>query len=171
MPSTLLIRGLAAASLALCLPAFADDARPEFGIREDQPTTGSMIKRYVVKGAAIPVNKRYAELTAEQKETLNGYYETIGPGDEPPFPAEGLKPIYDAVRKAQNALRVSGDLVLIVTIGPDGEARSVRAIGSPSPEMTKFASSVLLVTRYKPALCASKPCTMDYLFSFAFTLQ
>jgi hypothetical protein len=46
----------------------------------------------------------------------------------------------------------------------------VKAIGSPSPEMTQFAASVLLLTKFKPAICGGQPCKMDYPFRFAFVM-
>ncbi|MFZ6801338.1 hypothetical protein [Undibacterium sp. Di24W] len=53
-----------------------------------------------MQGSAIPINKTYGELTVEQKATLHGYYDRIELGDEPPFPINGLKSIYEALRKA-----------------------------------------------------------------------
>lgn len=144
---------------------------PEYTIRESEPRTGSNIRRAVVRGSPIPINKKYEELSAEQKDSLNQFYESMGPGDEPPFPADGLKPIHHAMAKAQQKFLVSGDLMLIAAVASDGNVTQVKAIGSPSPEMTKFASTVLLLTKFKPALCKGAPCTMDYPFHFKFQLE
>ena len=143
----------------------------EYAIKQDLPPTGSMIRRYEIQGSSLPINKRYHDLSAEDRDQLNRLYERIEPGDEPPFPAEGLKPIYEAVGKAQARLLVTGKLILVVTVDSTGEASAVRAIGSPSEEMTKFAASVLMLTKYKPALCGGTSCRMDYPFSFSFNVR
>jgi len=157
--------------LGLSLSSHAQSQKPEYGIKEDQPTTGSSIKRYVVTGSVVPINKRYGEFTAEEKATLNQYYESIAQGDEPPFPAEGLRPIYDAVRKAQAKLLVNGDLTMLATVSAEGEVIEIKAIGSPSTEMTQFVASVLFMTKFKPAVCGRKPCTMQYPFAYSFRVQ
>ena len=149
-------------------PSQAQPEKPSYGIRDLDPPTGSVIRREVVKGSVLPINKRYEELTAEEKATLNQYYERVDPGDEPPFPVEGLRPIYDAMRKAQNKLGVAGELILLATVGANGEVTEVKALGSPSEEMTKFAASVLFFTKFKPAICGGKPCQMQFPFAFNF---
>lgn len=141
---------------------------PEYAIRETDPRTGSNIRRSLIKGSPIPINKRYEELSAEEKNSLNQSYESMGPGDEPPFPADGLKPIHQALAKAQQKLLVRGEIVLIATVAPDGNVAQVRAVGSPNAEMARFASTVLLLTKFKPARCKGEPCKMDYPFRFDF---
>jgi len=37
--------------------------------------------------------------------------------------------------------------------------------------MTKFESSVLLLTKFKPAVCAGKPCKMQFPFRFKFRVE
>jgi len=89
----------------------------------------------------------------------------MGPGDEPPFPVDGMKPIFNAVKKAQYKLKARGELNLAVTVGPDGKATKVEDFGSTNkPEMTEFAGSVLLMTKFKPAVCNGKPCAMQFPF-------
>jgi hypothetical protein len=165
----LLIALLAASMLAL--PARAQTPRPEFGIRETGPRLGASTREYVVHGSQVPINRKYHELTPEQKALLNQLYEDMKSGDEPPFPAEGLFPIYDALRKAQGKLGVTGDLILVVDVDATGQPTAVKTIGSPSPEMTKFAASLLLITRFKPAVCGGQPCAMQYPFGLDFRLR
>jgi hypothetical protein len=155
----------------LTLSAQAQTSKPEYVIKEDEPRTGSLIRRNAVHGSSIPINKRYDELTAEEKASVNQDYEKIEPGDEPPFPLDGLRPVYDAVRKIQGKLQVRGELYLIVTVGADGKATEVKVIGSPSPEMVRGAASVMLLTKFKPAQCRGQPCRMDFPFHFDFRLE
>ena len=149
----------------------AQTSKPEYGIREDTPRTGSMIRRYNVEGSSVPINKRYSEFTAEEKDRLNRYYETMVDGDEPPFPIDGLRPVYDAIRKAQAKLLVTGNLRLLVTVDSNGQAKEIKIIESPDPEMTRFAASILFLTKYKPALCQGQACSMDYPFGFTFKVE
>lgn len=82
--------------------------------------------------------------------------------DEPPFPADGLKPLLHAISKGQSKLLVRGELRLVADVGPDGSVLSVQALGSPSTEMTEFAASVLVLTKFKPAVCKGQPCKMQF---------
>jgi hypothetical protein len=70
MSSTLILRCVAALGIAFCIPCLGQEVKSEFGIREDQPRTGSIIKQYAVRGTSIPINKSYGELTDEKKATL-----------------------------------------------------------------------------------------------------
>ncbi len=134
-------------------------------LREDRPRIGSKIRKDVVWSEKIPLNRTYEQLTPEQKQIVHSRYESMAPGDEPPYPLEGLKPIVSAIFKAQEKLAATGDLQLIVTVGPDGKSKEVNAYGSVDvPEMAKFAASVLYITKFKPAVCGGKPCTMEFPF-------
>jgi hypothetical protein len=170
LPTGLRMRTLLYASLlAIPLAAIAQSS-PQFTLREDF-STGGTIPRTLVKTQVIPLNKRYDELSPEQRDGLLSQYEHMGPGDEPPFPEDGLGPVVKAITKVQSKLLVRGPLVLIVDVGADGQGTSVRALGSPSPEMTQQAARVLLLTRYKPARCSGQPCSQQYRFSLDFDVN
>ena len=142
----------------------------DYTIREDEPRVSSHIRRILMESKTIAVNKRYHELSAEDRSKLHSWWESVPEGDEPPFPAHGLKPIHSAMLEAQSILMVEGDLYLVATVDSNGDVSQVKAVGSPSPEMTKFAASVIGVTKFKPAICSGKPCQMDYPFSYRFTI-
>jgi hypothetical protein len=135
-------------------------------MHEASTDTGTLIKKEIRWSSKIPLNRTYAQLTPEQKAEFHAMYESLPPGDEPPFPAEGLKAVFSAIKKAQEKLQARGDLNMAVTVGPDGKAKQVADYGSvDNPEMTKFAASVLLMTKFKPAVCAGAPCTMQFPFN------
>ncbi|GCL62554.1 hypothetical protein AQPW35_16350 [Rubrivivax pictus] len=121
-----------------------------------------MIRREAVSGSRIPINRPYEKLTESEREQVRNWYESMPEADEPPFPKDGLRPILDALRKAQDKLFVTGDLFPIATVDSTGVVTNVKAIGSPSPEMVRFASSVMLLTRFKPAVCTGSPCQMEF---------
>lgn len=162
----------------LCLPLLLsftggnlhaqDQPRPQHSLRQDEPSTGSNIKRAIVMGGTVPLDKRYAELTSEQQAAVKALYEQIGPDDEPPFPADGLAPIFKAVAAAQQKLQVSGSLTMAVQVNPQGEATSVDVLRSVDPRMVQFVAAVLMLQKYKPALCSGSPCTMQFPFRMEF---
>ena len=155
-----------AAALALALPlaplhAQAPEPPARYTIKEDQPRTGTSLRQALVT-SSLPLDKRYAELTPAQQAQVRGYYEALHPLDEPPFPADGLGPLMSALQKGASKLEAEGELLLYVTVGPDGNARSARLMRSPDPTFGEFALSAALLTRFKPALCRGEPCTMEY---------
>ncbi|HET9862167.1 MAG TPA: hypothetical protein VFP37_01885, partial [Steroidobacteraceae bacterium] len=113
----------------------------------------------------IPLDKTWEQLTPEQQAEFRSLYESMPEYDEPPFPAEGIKPVFNAVKKAQEARQAKGELNFAVTVGPDGTATNVEDFGSVhDKEMTQYVSSVLLMTKYKPAKCNGAPCVMQFPF-------
>jgi hypothetical protein len=129
-------------------------------------STGTIMKKSLRWNSKIPLDKTYGELTPEQKEELHQMYETLPAGDEPPFPAEGIKPIFNAIKKAQRVLQARGEINMRVTVGPDGKATLVENHGSVRNEkMNEVTEQVLLLTTYKPASCSGQPCTMQYRFT------
>lgn len=129
-------------------------------------TTGTILKKDIRWESKIPLNKTYGELTPEQKADLHKMYESLPAGDEPPFPEAGIKPIFNAIRKAQRVLQSRGTLDMSVTVGPDGKATKVENYSSVrAGQMTDHAQEVLLLTKYKPAVCHGQPCTMQFRFT------
>jgi hypothetical protein len=153
------------------VPALLAQPNPQYGIREREPPTGSSISRSIVEGSKIPINKTFGEMSPEEREAVHRYYEKIEPGDEPPFPAAGLRPVYETVAQIQRTLQVTGELMLFATVGPDGNVTEVKAFGSPSPEMVQAAGSIVALTKFKPAICKGQPCKMDFPFVFNFELR
>ncbi|MFZ3321219.1 MAG: hypothetical protein WA190_02535 [Usitatibacter sp.] len=161
------MRRSAALLVALAIqPCLAES----YGIREDEPHVGSSIRRNVVSWY-IPLDRRWDEMTEEQKTSVKNFYEKIEPGDEPPFPAEGMRPVMDLVRKAQAKLLINEDVNIVVTVGIAGDVLTVKAVGTPDPDMTKFLAGVMYRTKFKPAVCGGKPCQMDFPFHFAFKIR
>jgi hypothetical protein len=164
-------------AIALILPFCVAELRaqaqpkPEYGIKEDHPSSGSRIRQLAVGPAAVPVNLPYERLSPADRAKFNENYESMPSGDEPPFPQGGLKAVLEPIYKAQVKLLVSGDLFLIARVDANGAAQSVTAVGSPSPEITKFAASVLVLTKFKPAMCSGQPCSMEFPLRMRFKVE
>jgi hypothetical protein len=135
---------------------------------EATSTTGTIIRRDLAWSSKIPLDKTYAELAAEEKAEFHSMYEALAPGDEPPFPAEGMRPVFNSIKKGQQIVRARGQLNLVVTVGPDGKALEVADMGgvggANALEMARFAGSVLLMTKFKPAVCGGNPCKSQFPF-------
>ena len=142
-------------ALSLIHPAalFANESAPmpTYSIKADAPRMGSNIKRELITGSRIPFDKRYAELSVDERRLVKSQYEGMGEADEPPFPANGLRRMHKALAAAQQELAVDGPLTAFVDIDSQGKATSVSVVESPSPEMSKAATSVLMREKYKPA--------------------
>lgn len=146
----------------------AQDQRPaRYSLKQEQADTGSNIKRSIATGG-IPFDKRYSELTPEQQAMVKSQYEQLGPNDEPPYPLNGLAPIYRLIAAGQNKFLVRGNLTIAVEVNNQGDATSVSILRPADPEMVRFVASVLLLEKYKPALCDGNPCTMQFPFRIAF---
>ena len=144
---------------------------PEYAIKESGPRLGTNIREKLAWSTELPLNRRYHELTAHEKSILNAMYEQMRDGDEPPYPLDGMRPVVDMLTKAQAKLLVTGELSLLVDVDAAGAPVSVAASGSPSPEMTQFAASIFMLTRFKPALCQGQPCAMKYPFRMRFAVR
>jgi hypothetical protein len=146
----------------------SDKELPNYSLRDDYPSTGSNMKRFVVGGAIVPFDKRYSDLSVDEKAVLKAQYSTVGPDDEPPFPADGLLPIYRAVAEGQRKLQVAGSMALLVDVDSLGEATSVSVLKQGDPDMVNLVAAVLMREKYKPAICNGKPCNMQFPIRFDF---
>ena len=145
-----------------------DQRSPLYSLKQDQPDIGTNIKRSVVTGSVLPLDKRYSELTPEQQASVKSQYEQLGPNDEPPYPLNGLGPVYKVIAAGQRKLHVTGNLTVAVEVNSEGDATSVSVLRSTNPEMVNFVASVLMLQKYKPASCNGSPCTMQFPFRIAF---
>ena len=140
----------------------AADQSATYGIKEAAPATGSMVKRSVITGN-VPFDKTYAQLTPEQRQHVKDNYEAMPADDEPPFPVDGLAPMMKALQKGASLFHVNGTLAMTADIGPDGQPRKIDVLKAPDdPQFRQFAVSLLMITRYKPAVCGGKPCAMGF---------
>ena len=126
--------------------------------------TGSHLLASNTTNIQLPAEKSYAQLTPEQRRIAKSAYDKMPDADEPPYPLNGLLPILRASEKLQHKLLIRGELSMAATIDAKGNAISVEVFKSPDREMAKAMASVLLLEKYKPALCAGSPCQMQFPF-------
>ena len=162
-----------AGALAFAPNARGDDALPpaQYFIKQEQASTGSNIPRRVYQGSEIPINRTFAQLTSEERQLVKSQYESIADGDEPPFPANGLRPIYDAIAKIQGKLLVTGLLSMHADIDATGTVTGVSVYRSPDQKLTEAAATVLMLTKFKPAVCGGNPCKMAFPLRVTFKVD
>lgn len=119
----------------------------------------------VSSSTRVPINRKYKDLTKQQRDAVKEAYEPMPEDDEPPFPEDGLEPILRALLEIRNFVQLTGTLNLSVEVGADGVATAISIQGSPTRGMTRFVSEYFLLTKYKPAICGGKPCKMQYAFT------
>jgi hypothetical protein len=159
-------------TIAICLSAFvvgtlpaaaAEPSAPRktYELKTPDAPTGSHLRRSSVEASEVPFDKRYHELTPEQQRLFKAQYEAMPDGDEPPYPVEGLQSIYGALAALAMRLQVEGPLEMHVDIDEKGTATAVSVLRSPGQDMARHAATVLMLAKYKPAVCGGKPCKMQ----------
>jgi hypothetical protein len=146
--------------------------RGEYTLHADYHMRGSALKATAAVGYG-PLNATWPELTPGQQALVKSFYKALEDGDEPPYPLHGTGKLYKDIVQIRNAkfLGVTGELLLHVLVGRDGKPKSVAAIGSPDPELARFASMVMMTQAFKPAVCHGEPCEMIYPVEFSFTME
>jgi hypothetical protein len=142
----------------------------EYRMKGDDAPTGSLLKRESAR-LNVPPDKTYAELPEADKARLRSMYDNMAADDEPPFPARGYRSLMRAMSTVQEKLQVAGTVDMGVIVGPDGRAREVKVYGSSDPQLTTVIANVLVLEKYKPALCRGTPCTQEFPFRMNFTLR
>jgi hypothetical protein len=157
----------AALSMSMATIAVAADL---YALREDGPVTGTNIVRASVMWP-VPINRRYEELTSEQRSLVRSDYVQLAPRDEPPYPAEGMAPLLRAVAKVQDQDFESGLLHLAVRVDASGHPLGIAVLASPNHSMEQAVALALLETQYKPGMCDGKPCDSDFSFKYRFEMD
>jgi hypothetical protein len=139
-----------------------------YGVKQNTIQGSILRPNEVAYSKNIPPHLRYEELPDDAKARVRGYYEKMDDADEPPYPAQGLRPIMVYAGEAQTKLRSRGELYVVATVDPDGRVNAVKTIGSPSAEMTEFMGKLVMITPFKPAKCKGVPCQQDFPLRFQF---
>lgn len=153
--------GLAA---AIAAPASAEAPAP-YAVKDT--IVGTMVPQAIIT-SAVPFDRTYAQMSAEQKAVIAQDYESLSPGDEPPYPAYGLSHLSTYMMRLAEMTGTSGPLVATVDVSPDGQARTVSVFKSPDPRLTSMVTTLLAKESYKPAKCGGAPCAMTYVMRLNF---
>jgi hypothetical protein len=159
------------ALLSFAIPASAAELE-RYQLKEDTKLFG-FIPGHTPANAeyVLPFDKPYGDLSAAQQGLLRSAYVEMSESDEPPFPIGGLKAIYEPITEGQQRLMASGTFSADVEIDAEGNPIAVAVYRSPSKAATRFVSSIILLTKFKPAVCAGSPCKMGFPVRIAFTTR
>ncbi len=149
-------------SLLWASSALAEDV---YAIQADNLETGSSILRAAVKWP-VPINKTYAQLSAEEQRMVRDDYEKMGARDEPAYPRDGMMPILREVARIQPNTEHHGLMHLAVHVDANGQPHGIAVLSNPDDPATQAVSFVLMHTTYKPAICDGAPCASDYSFKY-----
>lgn len=150
--------------------AAAPLAAPKYKVKSTTSETGSRIRGDVVTHGTVPFEKTYSEMSEVEKRTINAAFPLIDDGDEPPYPLKGTKPIFTMLSEglAGAGNDVDGVLKMLVEVDAEGRPTKASAFKAPRPDVANFAMSVVLSHKFKPAICAGKPCAMKFPFTMKF---
>src|ERR1700759_5024086 len=98
---------------------------------------GPEVKGYPGATATVPLEKRYEELTPEQKKAVLSHYGNLPPGDEPPFPAEGIGSVVRQVSDLQRKRLAEGPTDMVVRVDAKGEPTSVAVYANADAKMNE----------------------------------
>jgi hypothetical protein len=154
--------------LPLILASSSLFAQNNYTLKQEQASVGTNLKRDIVKGGRVPFDKRYAELTPEQQAIIKSQYEQMGPNDEPPYPADGLAPVYKLFSLVQERTHATGYYSIAVEIDSQGKPTAVSFLKAEDDNVAKLLAQAALIQTYKPALCDGAPCAMQIPFRIAF---
>ena len=148
----------------------AEPPAPEYAFKAEAPVRlrGGPVD---VRWQAVPFNRTYAQLSPAERTAFKSLYVDMPEADEPPFPAGGLKEIYEPIGQGQAALGATGPLVMEVVVGADGKPQEVHVLRSPSKRVTQFVAGVAMVTPFKPAVCAGQPCRASFPIRVQFKME
>jgi hypothetical protein len=144
--------------------------RPAYTLREDAAHVDTLFRRDIAHGIPVPPGAGYDELTAAQKTIVNSWFPALAPGDEPPYPLHGPKEFYNVMARVVSKTHQHGTIYVAVTVGKDGKAVNVTAVGLDDPEVRKFVATAAGLVQYKPARCAGEPCEMGYGYNLNLTM-
>jgi hypothetical protein len=143
-------------------PTLASDDLPQYSLNATKSASASWV---------LPFDKKYNELSDDDRRRFKSLYEQMGEQDEPPFPVEGLSAIFKPLVKAQSKIQIEGDFFAEARINSSGEVTEVLVKRSPEAAVTNFIVGVIFLTKFKPAVCGGVPCAMGFPVRVGFKVE
>ena len=143
----------------------------KYTVKEDSARTGHLIKLDAARNIPVPPDRGYEQLSPEEQAIVNSWWPALAPGDEPPYPLHGPAEFYKLMSKIVSKTGKTGIIRVYATVGKEGKATGVWAIGLDDPEVRKVIATAAGLVQYKPARCAGQPCEMTYPYRLGLTLE
>lgn len=144
-------------------------AKKQYVYKHDEARVGSYIPTNMTV-TDHPIHLPYADLTPEQKSAWKSQYLAMPADDEPPYPVAGTQRTMKAVLKASQKTDSEGEIDAVVVVRDDGVPDSVRVFKAPTSQLGTFVAQALMLEKFKPAVCAGKPCAMEFPFKMRIVL-
>ena len=159
-------------ALVVCVTASAADEQ-RYQLRKEERNLLGFTYGHQEGNAefVMPFDKVYAQLTTAQQAQLKSAYVEMGETDEPPFPIGGLKAIYEPITEGQQRLHASGTFTADVEVDEQGNPIAIAVYRSPNKSVTRFVSRVVMLSKFKPAVCAGTPCKMGFPVRITFAMR
>ncbi len=132
----------------------------EFRLMSKMPGGSKLLK--VDATSPVPFNKSYFELTKQQQDLFKAQFSELASSDRPPYPAKGLRAIYQPILKQNKSLANHGVLNMAIAVDENGNVDGVSVIETPSPELQRYATRAVKNIKFNPANCAGQPCAMNF---------
>ena len=129
--------------------------------------TGSRIPS-VDATSAIPFNKRFEALTAEQQNLVKTKFDDLRNNDTPPFPTSGLRAIYKPLVNANQAFGDNRDLSVTTKVNSSGFVSGVTVHDNHNPQLVNYIEQRLRQVKFEPAKCDGVACDMDFPIEIGF---
>ena len=97
--------------------ALSQSPSADTNVKETAPETGTMIKRTIASSQRFPINKKWSELSEEDRAVLRSQYEDMPDTDEPPYPIDGMAPIFRQLSVEAGRAGVYGVFVIDGVVG------------------------------------------------------
>ena len=169
MRALLLLLSVVPPSVLAAEPPVA--TRPAYSATESTPETGTRLRKDVGRTSLYPLDKPWQRFSEEEKARVRELYEDMRPGDEPPFPARGMRPVIEMLSRVMGAAGKRGLVHLEMTVDAEGKTTSFKIYEMPDLDTAKYVAAVFNSTKFKPAVCAGKPCQMDFPFKVRIVLE
>lgn len=139
-----------------------------YQIQRTTPSLDSYIPPVAAKNSPTS-GARWEEMSDAQRQNFKRAYTALAEGDEPPYPANGLRTMISAISEMHGILFDHYGVVRVqVLVDANGKAKSVKMVGKVRDDVADFIGRTMLLTPWKPAICQGQPCEM--MFAMAFNL-
>jgi hypothetical protein len=142
-----------------------------YALKNDFEKWNTYFKSDAATGSHVPYEKSYGEMSKDEQLVIKSRYRLLFEGDEPPYPQRGTKGMFTWFKKAADKVQASGMLRMDIMVDTEGNAESVTVHSAPHPDMKKLAVQIAMAEKYKPAVCAGKPCAMVFPFETKFIFE
>lgn len=155
--------------LLLAAPLVAAGMAPaavaaEYVLRQAQPSTGSNVRKVLLR-SAIPYDKTWAQLSPAEQQVVRDNYEGLPADAEPPFPLEGFIPVIREIERTEKYAD-SGTLLIVVDVDAGGEATGGTTLATPDAAMASALLRVATKMKYKPGRKDGQPVAMKFPLRF-----